>query len=38
MLAASKGSEITLSADGSDEHEAIGKLSELIAQRFGEDE
>lgn len=38
MLAASKGSEITLIADGNDETEAIDKLSALIAQRFGEDE
>jgi phosphocarrier protein len=38
MLAASRGSDITISADGNDETEAISKLAELIAQRFGEDE
>ncbi|HHJ16744.1 MAG TPA: HPr family phosphocarrier protein [Gammaproteobacteria bacterium] len=38
MLAASRGSEITLSAEGEDEQEAIERLAELIAQRFGEDE
>jgi phosphocarrier protein len=38
MLAAAKGSEITLMADGSDENEAIERLSQLIEQRFGEDE
>ncbi len=38
MLAASKGTEIRLIADGSDEHEAIEKLTELINNRFGEEE
>lgn len=38
MLAASKGSNITLIIDGSDETEAIEKLTELIQERFGEDE
>jgi len=38
MLAASKGTEIRLIADGSDEHEAIEKLTELIENRFGEEE
>ena len=38
MLAASKGSELTLSADGSDEAQAVERLSMLIEQRFGEDE
>jgi phosphocarrier protein len=38
MLAAAKGSEITLMADGNDEHHAIEQLSGLIEQRFGEDE
>ena len=38
MLAASRGSEITLIIDGEDENEAIARLSELIEQRFGEDE
>jgi len=38
MLAASKGTDITLIADGEDESDAIEKLSTLIAQRFGENE
>jgi len=38
MLAASRNCEITISADGNDEAEAIDKLAELVAQRFGEDE
>ncbi|TCK17551.1 phosphocarrier protein [Thiogranum longum] len=38
MLAASKGTEIRLIADGDDEHEAIRKLTELIENRFGEEE
>lgn len=38
MLAASNGSEITLKASGNDEEAAIESLSQLIAQRFGENE
>ena len=38
MLAASRGSEIRILADGEDETEAIDRLAELIDQRFGEDE
>ncbi len=38
MLAASRGCEMTINADGDDETEAIDRLSELVAQRFGEDE
>ena len=38
MLAASQGTELTLRATGSDEGDAIEKISELIADRFGEDE
>jgi phosphocarrier protein len=38
MLAASKGSSLILSADGSDEEMAIQQLEELINQRFGEGE
>ncbi len=38
MLAASKGSEITLIVNGNDETEAIDKLSELVQERFGEKE
>lgn len=38
MLAASRGTQITLIVDGDDENEAIDRLSDLIEQRFGEDE
>jgi len=38
MLAASRGSDITLIADGDDETDAVNRLAELIAQRFGEEE
>jgi phosphocarrier protein len=38
MLAASRGTEITLIVDGDDENQAIASLTELIEQRFGEDE
>ncbi|NNG13753.1 MAG: HPr family phosphocarrier protein [Gammaproteobacteria bacterium] len=38
MLAASQGTELILRATGSDEDDAIEKISELIADRFGEDE
>ncbi len=38
MLAASKGTDIRLIAEGNDEHEAIEKLTELIKNRFGESE
>ncbi len=38
MLAAAKGSTITLHADGDDAQRAIDALSELINNRFGEDE
>jgi phosphocarrier protein len=38
MLAASQGTELTLRATGSDEDEALEKIRELIADRFGEDE
>lgn len=38
MLAASKGTDITLIINGNDETEAIEKLSELVQERFGEDE
>ncbi len=37
MLAAAKGSVITLETDGEDEVEAIDTLSDLIASGFGED-
>jgi phosphocarrier protein len=38
MLAASRGSVISLIADGEDEQDAVNRLAELIAQRFGEEE
>ncbi len=38
MLAASRGTELRLTADGSDEHEAIEALSNLFANGFGEKE
>lgn len=38
MLAASKGSKITLYADGEDETESLDKLEELINNRFNEEE
>jgi len=38
MLAAGKGSIITLYVDGEDEEESIQKLEELINNRFNEDE
>jgi phosphocarrier protein len=37
MLAAAKGSTITLETDGADEVAAIDALSELIASGFGEE-
>lgn len=38
MLAAAKGSEITLIAEGSDADQALAEITALVAQRFGEDE
>jgi phosphotransferase system HPr-like phosphotransfer protein len=37
MLAASKGTVLELSADGSDEHLAIERIEELVQNRFGEE-
>ena len=37
MLAAAKGSSITLIAEGEDEQQALEELSQLIAERFGEE-
>ncbi|HEY6007727.1 MAG TPA: HPr family phosphocarrier protein [Geobacteraceae bacterium] len=37
MLAAAKGSSVTLKIDGEDEQEALATLGELIANGFGED-
>jgi phosphocarrier protein len=38
MLAAAKGAEIELCADGKDETKAVEALAELINNRFGEGE
>ena len=38
MLAAAKGAEIELCADGKDENKAVEALAELINNRFGEGE
>jgi phosphocarrier protein len=38
MLAAGCGSTVQITVDGSDEQEALAKLEQLIADRFGEDE
>ena len=38
MLAAAKGSQLQICADGADEAHAVEALSALVANRFGEDE
>jgi phosphocarrier protein len=38
MLAAAKGAQIEISCDGDDEADAIEKICELFADRFGENE
>ncbi|HXH72777.1 MAG TPA: HPr family phosphocarrier protein [Mariprofundaceae bacterium] len=38
MLAASKGTELTLRVDGEDADEALDALEKLVNERFGEDE
>ncbi|MDH5387090.1 MAG: HPr family phosphocarrier protein [Gammaproteobacteria bacterium] len=38
MLAASKGSQVTIYADGSDAEESLDQLEQLINNRFDEDE
>lgn len=38
MLAASKGTELTLSIHGKDEAQAIEQLDQLILNKFGENE
>ncbi|MDH3342653.1 MAG: HPr family phosphocarrier protein [Gammaproteobacteria bacterium] len=38
MLAASKGSQVTIHADGEDEEESLNQLEHLINNRFDEDE
>jgi phosphocarrier protein HPr len=37
MLAASKGTDVTIVANGCDEHEAVESLARLIEERFGEE-
>jgi phosphocarrier protein HPr len=37
MLAASKGTTLTVEAEGADEQEAIEQLEGLIGERFGEE-
>jgi len=37
MLAAAKGTSLTLTADGGDEVEAIAALKKLVKKKFGED-
>ena len=38
MLAASQGTELTLTIEGEDEHELACAIETLIADRFGEEE
>jgi len=38
MLAANKGSSVSLETDGEDETQAMGALTALIADKFGEGE
>jgi phosphocarrier protein len=38
MLAAGKGSKVTLEAEGADEQQAVAAMVDLINNRFGEDE
>jgi phosphocarrier protein HPr len=37
LLAAARGSTITISADGADEHDAVEALAALVRSGFGED-
>ena len=37
LLAAARGSTITISADGTDEHDAVAALVALVESGFGED-
>lgn len=37
LLAAARGSTITISADGPDEHDAVAALAGLVEAGFGED-
>ncbi|MDH3527035.1 MAG: HPr family phosphocarrier protein [Gammaproteobacteria bacterium] len=38
MLAASKGTQLTLTTRGDDEDEAISRIEELVLNKFGEEE
>ena len=38
MLAAAKGAEITLIAEGDDARQALDEMAQLVADRFGEEE
>jgi phosphocarrier protein HPr len=38
MLAAARGSQITLIAEGDDAQQALDELAQLVAERFGEEE
>jgi phosphocarrier protein len=38
MLAASKGTQLTLTTKGDDEDEAISRIEELVLNKFGEEE
>lgn len=38
MLAAAKGSQIVIETDGEDQDQALAALTNLINERFGEDE
>jgi phosphocarrier protein len=38
MLAAAKGSRITIQTEGPDEADAIAAVAQLVAERFGEAE
>lgn len=38
MLAAGKGSQLTIIISGNDENEALLRLGTLVAERFGEEE
>jgi len=37
LLAAARGSKLTISADGADEHDAVAALTALVESGFGED-
>ena len=37
LLAAARGTSITISADGADEQDAVNALADLVQSGFGED-